>query len=69
MLSYVEGEVGSPNRKLKPSSELFALDSPNMTAAVTLDLGTSASKNWLKVELNATKKIILFIDNDLEGVS
>jgi hypothetical protein len=49
-LASVNGTEGA-SRSPKSSHEPFVFDSPDTTGTVTLDLDTSASKEWLKVEL------------------
>jgi len=49
-LASVNGTKGA-SRNPKPSHQSFVFDSPDTTGAVTLDLETSASREWLKVEL------------------
>ncbi|KAM6497702.1 hypothetical protein JOM56_005650 [Amanita muscaria] len=49
-LGTVNGTKGA-SRDPKPSRDPFVFNSSDTTGAVTLDLVTSASKDWLKVEL------------------
>jgi hypothetical protein len=66
-LASVEGNKDS--RDPKSSDEPFVFDTPNTTGAVTLDLDTSASKKWLKVELKGYREDISLIDDNLGNLS